>query len=253
MADLPWMKFYPSDWRSDPRLRMCGLAARGLWIEMIGLMHEADPYGHLLVSGLCPTEAQLAVLVGAPPDQIPELIGELESAGVFSRTRAGVIFSRRMTRTAKKRAIAQKNGQKGGNPTLGKGRDIQASDKGQDKGGLNTQRPEARGQSISVPSEPQAKPPGQGPPFSAFWLRWPSKQNKAAAEKAFAKLRPDDRALAVNNAAEWFLAWRKANPDARDIHAATYLNNRRWIDDFGSGQRSSASSERIGRYERMGR
>lgn len=91
MSD-PWLKFYPTDWRSDPALRMCHLSARGLWIEMIALMHEAAPYGHLLVSGRSPTNAQLAVLVGTSPDQIPELIGELESAGVFSRTREGVIF-----------------------------------------------------------------------------------------------------------------------------------------------------------------
>jgi hypothetical protein len=45
------MKFYPSDWRSDPMLRLCSLAARGLWMEMMCLMHEAEPYGSLLVNG----------------------------------------------------------------------------------------------------------------------------------------------------------------------------------------------------------
>jgi len=48
----PWMKFYPADWRSDPMLRLCSLAARGLWAEMICLMHEAEPYGSLLVNGI---------------------------------------------------------------------------------------------------------------------------------------------------------------------------------------------------------
>lgn len=114
----PWLKFYPTDWRSDPALKMCSLAARGLWIEMIALMHEAVPYGHLLVSSRSPTGAQLAVLAGAPSDQISELIGELESAGVFSRTKEGVIYSRKMTRIAKKSAIARKNGKNGGNPSL---------------------------------------------------------------------------------------------------------------------------------------
>lgn len=145
MSD-PWMKFYPTDWRSDPALRMCSMAARGLWIEMIALMHEATPYGHLLVSGRSPTDAQLAVLVGAPSDQVPEMIGELESAGVFSRTREGVIYSRKMTRTAKKAAVARKNGKNGGNPALSKDRENPPSVKGQDKGGDNTQKPEARSQ-----------------------------------------------------------------------------------------------------------
>ena len=143
----PWVKFYTVDWRSDPRLKMCSMAARGLWIEMICLMHEATPYGHLLVSGQCPTDAQLAVLVGAPPEQITALLGELESAGVFSRTREGVIYSRKLSRMAKKAATARNNGRKGGNPTLCNNGDIPPSDNPPDKGRDKTQRLEARDQS----------------------------------------------------------------------------------------------------------
>lgn len=145
----PWLKFFPTDWRSDPKLRMCGLSARGLWIEMIALMHEATPYGHLLVSGLAPTDTQLAVLVGASPDQIPVLRGELEAAGVFSRTKEGVIYSRRMTRVAKKSAIARKNGKNGGNPTLRKQKDISSSDNQIPTDTLKPQKPEAIYQTAS--------------------------------------------------------------------------------------------------------
>lgn len=98
MALRPWMKFYPADWQADELLGMCTLAARGLWIEMIGIMHKADPYGHLVVNGRPPTDTQLAALARCPPDQIPSLLDELENAGVFSRTRTRVIYSRRMTR-----------------------------------------------------------------------------------------------------------------------------------------------------------
>lgn len=98
MASRPWMKFYPVDWQADELLGMCSLAARGLWIEMIGVMHKADPYGHLVVNGRPPTDTQLAALARCPPDQIPSLLEELENAGVFSRTRTRVIYSRRMTR-----------------------------------------------------------------------------------------------------------------------------------------------------------
>jgi len=118
MTSSPWVKWYWADWRSDPRLRMCSLAARGLWAEMLALMHEASPHGHLLIAGRAPTDAQLAVLAGAPSDQIPDLLGELEAAGVFSRTREGVAYSRRMVRDAKKFAMERKHGAKGGNPKL---------------------------------------------------------------------------------------------------------------------------------------
>lgn len=48
----PWMKFYPADWRADPGLRMCsGCCARGMWMEMLCLMHEAMPRGFLKLAG----------------------------------------------------------------------------------------------------------------------------------------------------------------------------------------------------------
>lgn len=158
MAD-PWLKFYPSDWRADPALRMCSPAARGVWIDMICLMHEAAPYGHLLVNGHCPTDAQLAVLTGTPTDQLSDLIRELEEAGVFSRTKEGVIYSRKMTRMAKKAATARNNGRKGGNPSLGKQKGNQASDNPRDKGRDKPQIPEAIVQSSSVSKDTGAKAP----------------------------------------------------------------------------------------------
>lgn len=103
MPKLPWLKFYPSDWQSDQALGMCGLAARGLWMEMLAIMHKATPYGHLVVNGMKPSDEQLAALARAPADQIRALTQELESAGVFSRTRNGTIYSRRMTKDDKRR------------------------------------------------------------------------------------------------------------------------------------------------------
>lgn len=146
MAD-PWFKFYPTDWRSDPALRMCSPAARGVWIDMICLMHEASPYGHLLVSDRSPTDAQLSVLLGIAPDQLTDLLGELEAAAVFSRTSKGVIYSRKLTRMAKKAATARNNGRKGGNPKLSKEREKSASDNPPDKGQDKPQKLEARSQS----------------------------------------------------------------------------------------------------------
>lgn len=82
-------------------------------------MHEATPYGHLFVKGHSPTEAQLAVLVGAPSDQIAALLGELEMAA-SSPARSGVIYSRKVVRMAKKAATARSNGRKGCNASLSK-------------------------------------------------------------------------------------------------------------------------------------
>ena len=58
----PWMKFYPTDWQADGELGACSLTARGLWIELISLMHRSEKYGFLLISGRLPTPRALSLL-----------------------------------------------------------------------------------------------------------------------------------------------------------------------------------------------
>lgn len=94
----PWLKFYPADWRADPRLRMCSLAARGLWIDLMAYMHEGKPYGHLTIDGILPAASGIASLVGRPVNEVVKALAELEAHYVFSRTDAGAIFSRRMVK-----------------------------------------------------------------------------------------------------------------------------------------------------------
>ena len=98
MSKNPWFKFCPSDWRGDPKLRMCSIAARGLWIEMMCIMHEAKPYGHLLIEGESVSDAELARAIGMDAGEVETLIAELEKWAVFSRNGKGVIYSRRMVR-----------------------------------------------------------------------------------------------------------------------------------------------------------
>ncbi|MGU3495914.1 hypothetical protein ACLBXM_17880 [Xanthobacteraceae bacterium A53D] len=139
----PWLKFYPTDWRADPALRMCSVGARGLWMEMLCVMHEASPRGSLLVNGRPVNERQLAGLAGCALDEASSMLAELEEAGVFSRETDGTIFSRRMRRDDEKADRDKANGRKGGNPTLKS-----------DKEGVNpplnradkAQKPEARDQ-----------------------------------------------------------------------------------------------------------
>ncbi|MEC9346083.1 MAG: hypothetical protein VYB54_07640 [Pseudomonadota bacterium] len=87
----PWMKFYPGDWRSDPKLRMVSLAARGLWMDLLCLMHEAEPNGFIVVGDNRPTLEQLARLVGAEPQTIEPLLQELERSGAVTRTYFGAL------------------------------------------------------------------------------------------------------------------------------------------------------------------
>lgn len=145
----PWLKFYPSDWRADPALRMCSIAARGLWMEMLCVMHEAEPYGSLRVNGRPVNEQQLASLAGTSTDAVRELLGELESAGVFSWD-DGAITSRRMQRDKAKAEADRDNGKRGGNPGLREG--VNPPDNAPDNGKDKAQKPEARYQNQNTSS-----------------------------------------------------------------------------------------------------
>lgn len=98
---------------------MCGLAARGLWKELLCIMHGCEPYGHLSVRGKSPTSRQIASMVGMTTErEVSRCMIELEDAGVFSRSDVGLIYCRRMVRDNAVRAESKINGSKGGNPAL---------------------------------------------------------------------------------------------------------------------------------------
>lgn len=147
------MKFYPADWRADAMLRLCSISARGLWCEMMCLMHEADPYGSLLVNGKRIDKKQLAGLAGISEKECSALLIELEGNGVFSRDPDGAIFSRRMRRDFEKAARDKANGKGGGNPKLKGG--VNPPDNGEDK----AQKPESR---IDDAGDASAREPSAG-------------------------------------------------------------------------------------------
>lgn len=92
----PAFQFYPADWRKDMALHSCSVSARGLWIDMMCIAHECDPYGHLTVNGTPMSAAQIGRHSGLTERECAKLLAELERAGVLSRTQEGAIYSRRM-------------------------------------------------------------------------------------------------------------------------------------------------------------
>jgi hypothetical protein len=228
---LRWMKFWPADWTRDPALRMCSLAARGLWIELLAVAHEAEPYGHVLVSGRAPSVRQIAAIASSTERDVAKLVKELEEAGVFSRTEAGVIYSRRMVRDNAAREDARQFGKLGGNPRL----------KGADSGGVNPhlKLQEAETETETETENPPRRPRKRGLPrmegFAEFWRLYPRKIGKGAAERAW------PRAVQEANG-DWQLIVAGVQ-DALDFqridmreggrfcpHASKWLNGKRWLD-----------------------
>lgn len=113
-----FIKWVPERWRKDLGVQSSSLAARGLWNELLQVMHACEPYGHLVINGQAPTVEEIAALVGSTKREVARLLAELERKGVFSRTPAGVIYSRKYVRDEKEYREAAANGKKGGNPNL---------------------------------------------------------------------------------------------------------------------------------------
>ncbi|WP_305986448.1 hypothetical protein [Roseibium sp. MMSF_3544] len=153
---MSWFKFYPSDWQGDLNLRSCSMAARGLWAEMVCIMHSSEPKGYLSMSGAKLTNAMLATLCGASESEVKKLIKELEGAAVFSRLNDGTIYSRRIVRNEERAEKNRRNGAKGGNPALGSdkpsgGQMDNPSDNPSDKAGVKPYILETRDYNLEVP------------------------------------------------------------------------------------------------------
>lgn len=88
----PAFQFYPGDWQRDANLRRCSHAARGAWIDVLCLMHDAEEYGVLRWP-----LADIASAAGAPLKLLRELVdkGVLRGSDtqapeyVFTPTHAG--------------------------------------------------------------------------------------------------------------------------------------------------------------------
>src|SRR5262245_2153543 len=101
----PAFQFYTKDWLSDPRLRSCSPAARGIWVDLMAIMHDCQPYGHLARDGKAIPDAAVARQLGESLASYRRLLAALEHAGVPSRTEAGILFSRRMVRDERTRRL----------------------------------------------------------------------------------------------------------------------------------------------------
>lgn len=119
---LPWGPFYWDDWRNEIGLRRSSFAARGLWMDCLCIAARCDPPGYLAVNGEALSTTDIARMTGGSETEVSTLLDELFRNGVPSRTRNGIIYSRRMVRDAKRARTARENGKKGGNPSISKQR-----------------------------------------------------------------------------------------------------------------------------------
>lgn len=231
----PFIKFYTRDWQADPELRMCSLEARGLWIELLCIMHNAKRRGYLeSPQGLPLDDDQTSRLIGTFKGDLYRCKQELLLHGVPSiEPETGVWFCRRMvkeTSKAEKCSEAAKRG--GGNPHLKADTEYQIPDtrdhislKVPFKGDVYT----SSGNDEEDQGNGQQKYPKQ---FEQFWEAYPKKQGKLDALKAWKKSkgRPpvEDLIAAISKAMETD-QWIKNGGQFIPM-PATWIRQGRWED-----------------------
>lgn len=119
MSKLPAILFYPSDWRSDPGVQSLCFHDRGVWFEILCLMHESEERGKLLLNGNPMPDDALARLLGLDKQSLTNTITTILTYGVASRDQdTGALMNRRMVSDEKLRKTRSECGKMGGNPSL---------------------------------------------------------------------------------------------------------------------------------------
>jgi hypothetical protein len=240
MSDYPWFKFYPRDWRGNQGLRVVSLAARGLWLEMLAIMHEGQPYARLAVNGKPVPSETLALMVGASHEEVCRLLEELRSAAVFQTTRNGVVHSARM---AKERARSEK-GRKSADKRWSQA-SVETEEIPAPTGLLNAKRPEVRSKKANIREEPVGSSSGQRLPWN--W-RLSSEQREWTHERF-----PDVTNPAIDLELERFASYWTARDDAgaikRDWDAAWRVwAIDRWQPTVGVTRQQSRETVRLHRH-----
>lgn len=118
MPKLPAFQFYPADWLNDIKLQSCSLSAQGLLVNLMCLMHQANPYGYLTINNLVPDDKTVAKLLRLHHKTYHSSLIELLLYGVLKRSETGVIYCARMVEDEQLRDVRRKAGKLGGSPLL---------------------------------------------------------------------------------------------------------------------------------------
>lgn len=110
--------FYPVDWMSDSRLRLCSAGARGLWVDILCLMHLSNERGYLLVDDTVLDEEMLQKRLGYDAKEFNDCFMELRRYNIIKKDEKNRYFSKTMVNSQKISEKRSMSGKLGGNPNL---------------------------------------------------------------------------------------------------------------------------------------
>lgn len=259
----PSFQFYPGDWRQNANLRRCSPAARGIWMDVMCLLHDSEEYGLLR----WPLK-DIASAAGASMPNLRELVtkgvlkgddkavtvpfiytpisGRKEGASVtLVGTQDGPVwYSSRMVKDEYVRTVRGENTRFSGDKD-----DAGDVPKATSKPALkpSPKPPFGDGSSSSSSSSPSGNTPkapkGAGLRFEEFWTAWPKGERKQDRKKCHEKWisgdldEVGDAILADIEVKRGTEKWREGYIEAPVV----YLNNRRWEDGGGASETQQVS------------
>jgi hypothetical protein len=116
-VSLPHIAFYPGDWRKDIAVQSLSYHHRGIWFEILMLMHCSEQRGRLVLAGKPMPNDAVARLLGLTEQEASNTMEILVASGVASRELDGTLYCRRMIREEERKAKLRSNASKGGSKT----------------------------------------------------------------------------------------------------------------------------------------
>jgi hypothetical protein len=111
-------QFFASDWLNDQSLRMCAPETRGLWIDILCLMHLSDERGFLMVKSEILDEKSLQKLLNFDKKKFEFSLSELKRFDIIKKDEKGRYYCKRMVESQSLSEKRRQSGKLGGNPKL---------------------------------------------------------------------------------------------------------------------------------------
>lgn len=187
---LPAIQWYPGDWKKDAGVQSLDYYDRGVWWEILQIMHCSPRRGVLVwPTGEAMDDDSIAQLLGIDPEKWKQVRSRLLSRGVASvEQETGALYNRRMLRDEGLRQAKADAGRKGGQA---KGK--QTPSKTQAKRGSSSS-------SSSSASAGGAPPPAEPSKTEADGVAEPKQNPESAIEpttSATHEVREIDRTIAA--------------------------------------------------------
>ena len=213
---MPSFQFYPADWLNNIKLQSCSLEAQGLLINLMCLMHQAKPYGYLLVNGSYPLNKTVARLLRLHSKTYDKTLIELISSGVLSTNEKGVIYCGRMVKDEQIREVRREAGKLGGNPLL-----------------KQKVKQTAKQKTTPSSSSSSSPSPSNKKTFEAFWETYPKRVGKEAAFKAWKTHKCNEITAIIIKSVKAHINSKPWKKDEGEFipHPTTFLNQHRWDDE----------------------